>query len=62
MVVQEEIQKLNRKILNKLENEVTVFKDNHPHLQLEVDNMYKRLRKGILDDIGEIQRGLDAGN
>ena len=35
MVVQEEIQKLNRKILNQLENEITVFKDNHPHLQLE---------------------------
>lgn len=56
---QQEIKKLNRKVLSRVENELDVLKDGHPDLVKEVESMYKRLRKGILDDIGDCERELN---
>jgi len=58
---QQEIKKLNRKVLSRVESELEVLKDNHSGLIKEVDDIYKRLRKGILDDIGDCERELDGG-
>lgn len=61
MNAQSEIKKLNRKILSKVENELLILKENHPSLSKDVDDVYKRLRKGILDDIGDTERLLTNG-
>lgn len=53
-----EIKKLNRKILSKVETELCVLKGDYPELTKAVDSVYKRLRKGILDDIGDAERAL----
>jgi len=56
-----EIRKLPRKILSRVENEFLVLKDNHPELIRNLDDVYRRLRKGILDDIGDTEREI-SGN
>jgi len=56
---QQEIKKLNRMILSRVESELEVLKESTPDVSKEVDNIYKRLRKGILDDIGDCERELD---
>jgi len=51
-----EIKKLNRKILSHVEIELEVLKEEHPETVSTVNNIFKRLRKNILDTIGECER------
>jgi hypothetical protein len=59
--VQQKIKKLNRQILSRVETELDVLRTNNSGLTKEIDDMYIRLRKGILDDIGDCEREIDDG-
>jgi len=54
--IQQQIHGLNRKILSLVETELNVLKDNHPSVTDDANGMYKRLRKNILDTIGDCER------
>lgn len=50
------IKNLNHKILRRVEIELNILKKNNTNWSLEIDNMFVRLREGILDEIGDLQR------
>lgn len=52
----QEIRRLNRRILSGLETEFAVLKDRYPELVEDLDGSFSRLRKNILDMIGECER------
>ena len=56
--IQLEIKKLNRKILSQIETELNVLKEQCPSVSNEIDNMFKRLRKNVLDTIGDCERSV----
>ncbi len=53
---------LNGSILRKIETEFSVFKESNPNLGSEIDKMYRRIRKGILDDIGSFNRFIQSSD
>ena len=55
-----EVKRLPKKILRKLEIELEILQNAHPELTSEFSNMYGRLRNGILDDIGDCARLIEA--
>lgn len=56
--IQQEIRKLNRKVLSQVETELDVLKGNHPEVEDVINNIYRRLRKNILDTIGDCERAI----
>ena len=54
-----ELKVLPRKILRHLENEFEVLVEEKPELKTDLDLMYKRIRKNILDAIGDCRRKIE---
>lgn len=54
--ISQEIRKLNRKVLSQIETEFNVLKDDYPEAISDMDNAYKRIRKNVLDIIGDCER------
>lgn len=50
---------LPKKILRSIENEFELMVQDHPELAKQLDNSYKRIRKNVLDHIGDVSRQLD---
>lgn len=46
------VRSLNSQLLSRLEAELDVLKESNPDLTDEIDNMFKRLKKGIFDCVG----------
>jgi molecular chaperone GrpE (heat shock protein) len=54
--VVEIVNKLNGRLLQRLEGEIDVLKEAYPELQTEFDGVFKRLRKGTLDEVNNCKR------
>lgn len=55
-----ELRRLNYNILRRIEIEFDLLKENNPETAHEFVNIYTRLRKGILDDIGNLSRSVKS--
>lgn len=59
-----EVNSLRRKILRKIEIEFESVIEEKPELKVFLDNAFIRLKKGILDEIGDCVRNIEktSGN
>lgn len=55
-----QLRRLNYNILRRIEIEFDLLKENDPEKAHEFVNIYTRLRKGILDDIGNTSRSITS--
>ncbi len=56
---QQIIRGLNRKIISSMEIELGILKTNFPELTSTIDDSFKRLRKTVLDSVGECERSIN---
>jgi hypothetical protein len=56
---QQLIRSLNRKIISSIEIEFSILKTNFPELTSTIDDSFKRLRKTVLDSVGECERSFN---
>ena len=53
-----QIKALNRQVLSNIETEFEVLYKKYPELKQELEDSYSRIRKNILDIVGNYSRNL----
>ena len=58
VLTEQRLKKLNRTVLSHIEIELGVLKETLPNASRDIDNMFTRLRKNVLDAIGDCKRSI----
>jgi hypothetical protein len=54
--IPETIHRLNKDVIRKIEIEFDVLKERFPELEFELNQTFNRLRAGVFDSIGSVER------